>query len=432
MAVKVADTIEPMGSFPAVAAQHTSVTINGASTDLQSAIDNGQIGKQDLVYIGIPDPPELRKSPLEYYMDTLIEYSRKKLSIKFFIEYPLRLKESYGTSTVIGFSFNFYDKDSNSVCINGLTEVIKFTETDTECTFRLLCYNPIEINLNTSLITEAFQKTSFYIEFTYNKNWKQVDNSSVSKNYIIEGTGPAYLSAFDVPSLFEFTTKANVGKIYEVRMDLSETMYNEDYNSIEESSNGFHMRQYMLCTNVLPGDSATFVSLSHNVEEASDSFTTIQVYNYGNASNPDMRIGWVRDATKTDEFEYYYEEAWDEDSYRYRCSLDFSGYNVGQFRNLPFEITWQKVIGYVDSIEICVDDYNVYSKYSVDSSLKGFIISGKNEYERVVIEEILSDNTTKKYFIDCHDISRLKIILKTNVDIDQEEPDIDYPEVVFK
>ena len=65
MAIKLADTLAPMGDFPAVESDNVEVTINGMPEDLQTAIDNGDIGGGSTIQVDtlpIPSADELGKT----------------------------------------------------------------------------------------------------------------------------------------------------------------------------------------------------------------------------------------------------------------------------------------------------------------------------------------------------------------------------------
>ena len=62
MAVKIADTIKPMGNFPIGECVDINVNINGESKRLQKAIDDGEIGGSDSTWKGTLEEWEVLSS----------------------------------------------------------------------------------------------------------------------------------------------------------------------------------------------------------------------------------------------------------------------------------------------------------------------------------------------------------------------------------
>lgn len=446
MAVKVADTIEPMGSFPAVAAQHTSVTIDGTPTNLQSAIDNGQIGKQDLVYVSIPNPSEFRKAPMLYYADKIIEYLEKDVHTKFFIELPYRLAKDYGGGPAVnGWSFRINIGDYNYVVISGIVDTISYSKNGSNYTFEFICYNPIEANENGTVDLKLKKVDPFYIKFTASKSDYSfdVDPSTVVYQKLKSSFNPDSLYAYSVDDLFNFIEKASIGGIYQISISLSGNISNNNYESIEKTTTNLSVNQYMLCTNVMPGISATFVALGGNVD-GEDEFMAIDVSNWESISEPEMHLGWLRraNANAYNSVHYGFND-WTEVDDKWALLCNFYDYDVAQYNNCSYEVQLDMILGSDILEKITIESFDYGEQMEIDLSsfgskiFKGFIISGHNNIDRSTIELLFDDGSTYKKFIDLAGIHDLRVTYYTNeYTYDYPEPpsvgDIVLPEVIIK
>ena len=122
MAIKLADTVEPMGDFPAVNSTDVNIDIDGTSKNLQDAFDDGDFGEGG----GLPVVTELPQNPEDGDVVLITDYDQEKSGILQYHDimyYAFKNTEHnmvlYTTTQELTWEMRFYVNDDGMVPYHG-------------------------------------------------------------------------------------------------------------------------------------------------------------------------------------------------------------------------------------------------------------------------------------------------------------------------
>lgn len=369
MAVKVADTIKPMGNFNAVDASDVGVVIEGVGRSLQNVIDAGDLKGVDSIIV--PPESERMNSSQNWHIKKIIETCLGSVNKTVFIKPPIS-----GLTSVDSFhtdSFELGTDDGATLYVNGLCDIIKCVQTTTsKYDISFICHNPINLDYNHNYNGQDWLlEPSYYAEITAEATGYNQYSVDVNRWFYLKDTldgEPESIYFANLSRVGYFAKTCKINKLYDLSVWMGGHVDNFcGGDSLEyETNSGVYVNELMMCTRAIPNRELAFVSLHRNEEDETE-FELIRFYNsnWYEEGEPDWKIGWIRNIKylaehinsliQDDTSEY-------EGKYTHRC--DFSNIYGDQVDNSKLCVHFNNVEE-MSSFKLEIDGSTMLQKYDV-------------------------------------------------------------------
>lgn len=372
MAVKVADTIKPMGSFNAVDATDVGVVIEGVGRSLQNVIDAGDLKGVDSIIV--PPQSERITSSQNWHIQRIIETCLGSTNKTVFIKPPIS-----GLSSIDAFhadSFELGTDDGETLYVNGLCDIIKCVQrTTSKYDISFICHNPINLDYNhSSSGQDWFFRPSYYVEITAETTGSYQYSVDVNKWFYLKDTldgepESVYVSNFS--RIGYFSKACQINKVYNISVWMSGHFDNFcGGDSLEyETDSGVYVNEMMLCTRTVPNRELEFIALHRNEEDETE-FELVKFYNstwYEEGSEPDWKIGWIRNIKfLTEHINTLIQEDSSENDGKWTHNYDFGNIYGDQVDYNKFVVHFENVEN-MDSFKLEIDGTTMLQKYDVSA-----------------------------------------------------------------